>query len=73
MDRAGLLLVDRIATLRAIDLLYGMEILLCLGVAAVCWQRAANGPPDQRRTQKLSVWLALFAAGAAALFVLVNH
>jgi len=50
-----------------------MEILLCLGVAAVCWQRAANGPPDQRRTQKLSVWLALFAAGAAALVVLVNH
>lgn len=73
MDRAGLLLVDRIATLRAIDLLYGMEILLCLGVAAVCWQRAEHGPADQRRTQKLSVWLALFAAAVGAGVVLVNH
>ncbi len=73
MDRAGLLLVDRIATLRAIDLLYGMQILLCLGVAAVCWQRAAHGPVDQRRSQKLSVWLSLFAASVSVLFVLVNH
>ncbi len=65
--------MDGNGVLRAFDLLSGMQILLWLGVAAICWQRAAHGPVDQRRSQKLSVWLSLFAASVSVLFVLVNH